>query len=109
MAENVNETVMSVIENPTAIDENALKTQTIDLEVRADALVVTNDEEYQDAAVFLKVLKDQAGKVKDFFKPWPRRNTAPKGGMRMATELSCPWEGVHSTLQGVSFTAPVPP
>ena len=65
MAENVNETVMSVIENPTAIDENALKTQTIDLEVRADALVVTNDEEYQDAAEFLKVLKDQAGKVKD--------------------------------------------
>ena len=69
MAENVNEKVMSVIENPAVIDESALKTQTIDLEVRADALVVTNDEEYQDAAEFLKVLKDQAGKVKDFFKP----------------------------------------
>ena len=31
MAENVNETVMSVIENPAVIDESALKTQTIDL------------------------------------------------------------------------------
>lgn len=69
MAENVNETVMSVIENPSVIDESVLKTQTIDLEVRADALVVTNDEEYRDAAEFLKVLKDQSGKVKDFFKP----------------------------------------
>lgn len=69
MAENVNETVVSVIENPAAMDENVLKTQTIGLEVRADALSVTNDEEYQDAAEFLKVLKEQAGKVKDFFKP----------------------------------------
>lgn len=69
MAENVNETVVSVIENPAAMDENLLKTQTIGLEVRADALSVTNDEEYQDAAEFLKVLKDQAGKVRDFFKP----------------------------------------
>ena len=69
MAENVNETVMSVIGNPTAIDENSLKTETVSLEVRADALKVTNDEEYQDAAEFLKTLKDQAGKVKDFFKP----------------------------------------
>ena len=62
MAENVNETVMSVISNPTAIDESSLKTETISLEVRADALKVTNDEEYQDAAEFLKTLKDQAGK-----------------------------------------------
>lgn len=69
MAENVNETVVSVIENPAAIDESALKTEAISLEVRADALSVTNDEEYQDAAEFLKTLKDQAGKVKDFFKP----------------------------------------
>lgn len=69
MAENVNETVMSVIGNPTAIDESSLKTETVSLEVRADALKVTNDEEYQDAAEFLKTLKDQAGKVTDFFKP----------------------------------------
>lgn len=69
MAENVNETVMSVVGNPTVIDENALKTEAISLEVRADALSVTNDEEYQDAAEFLKILKDQAGKVQDFFKP----------------------------------------
>lgn len=69
MAENVNETVMSIIENPTVIDESVLKTEAISLEVRADALSVTNDEEYQDAAEFLKALKEQAGKVKDFFKP----------------------------------------
>lgn len=70
MAENVNETVISVIGNPTsAIYESALKTEAISLEVRADALSVTNDEEYQDAAEFLKTLKNQAGKIKDFFKP----------------------------------------
>lgn len=69
MAENVNETVMSVIGNPTAVDESTLKTETVGLEIRADALVVTSDEEYQDAAEFLKTLKDQAGKIKDFFKP----------------------------------------
>ena len=63
MAENVNETVMSVIGNPTAIDENSLKTETVSLEVRADALKVTNDEEYQDAAEFLKTLKDAAHKA----------------------------------------------
>lgn len=69
MAEISNETVVSVIENPNAVRENVLKSQTVDFEVRAEALVVSNDEEYQDAAEFLKSLKEQAAKVKDFFKP----------------------------------------
>ena len=69
MAEIVNERVMSTIESPVALEENSLKTQIVDMEVRADALVVTNDEEYRDAADFLTSLKAQAGKVKDFFKP----------------------------------------
>lgn len=69
MAENVNETVLSTIEGPGVLDENALKSQTISLEVRAEALVVSNDEQYRDAAEFLKVLKEQSSKVKDFFKP----------------------------------------
>ena len=69
MAENVNETVVSVIGNPTAIDENTLKTEADTLEFLADAIMVTNDEEYQGAAEFLKALKKQSGKVKEFFKP----------------------------------------
>ena len=69
MAENVNERVISTIESPAVLEEKSLKTQIVDMEVRADALVVTNDEEYRDAADFLTSLKTQAGKVKDFFKP----------------------------------------
>ena len=69
MAENVNETVVSVIGNPTAIDENTLKTEANCLEVLANAIMVTNDEEYQGAAEFLKEMKKQSGKVKEFFKP----------------------------------------
>lgn len=69
MSENVNERVISTVESPAVLEENSLKSQIVDIEVRADALVVTNDEEYQDAAEFLKLLKTQAGKVKDFFKP----------------------------------------
>ena len=41
--------------------------------------------------------------------PWPLRNTAPKGGMRMATEDSMPWDSFQETLQGAAFTAPLPP
>lgn len=69
MAENINETVVSVIGNPAAIDENTLKTEATCLEVLADTIAVTNDEEYQGAAEFLKALKKQSGKVKEFFKP----------------------------------------
>ena len=68
MAENVNETVMSVIGNPTAVDESTLKTETVGLEIRADALVVTSDEEYQDAAGFLQA-------------PEGRRSQGPQGGL----------------------------
>lgn len=69
MAEISNETVVSVIENPSAIKENDLKSQAINFEVRAEALVVSNDEEYQDAVALLKSLKEQSAKVTDFFKP----------------------------------------
>ena len=41
--------------------------------------------------------------------PWPLKNTAPKGGIRMDTEDSLPWEGVQLTLQGSALVTPVPP
>ena len=41
--------------------------------------------------------------------PSPRRNTAPKAGMRMAAECSFPWEGTASTITASWSPKPSPP
>ena len=41
--------------------------------------------------------------------PSPRRNTAPKAGMRIAAECSFPWEGIASTRTAAVSPKPSPP
>ena len=41
--------------------------------------------------------------------PSPRRNTAPKAGMRMAAECSLPWDSMASTGTGSQSPKPSPP
>lgn len=72
MSEAVNERIVSIIKVPqtvAAVEELELKKQTSELEQVAEALPVTNDEEYERAGEFGKMLKAKAGEVTSFFKP----------------------------------------
>ena len=73
MAETSNERVISVI-GANALEmeapkEEALREQTTDLEIRAAEVLVRNDQEYEQAAEFGKMLKAKAAEVTSFFKP----------------------------------------
>lgn len=79
MPETVTERVVSVIAPPTAgkpaaqiVDpaaEAKLKQQTSELELAAEAMLVTNDAQFQDAAEFGKAIKAKANEITTFFKP----------------------------------------
>jgi hypothetical protein len=66
----VTERVISVIEDaPVKKNEENLRVETTAIEVRAEAMPVTNDQEYEAAAEFGKMIKEQAAKVTEFFSP----------------------------------------
>ncbi|MBQ6403803.1 MAG: hypothetical protein IJI27_07850 [Oscillospiraceae bacterium] len=64
MAEN--EVAVAVV---APADEQALSREVTDIEFQAEALAVTTDEEYQQAAEFGKIIKQKAAAVMEFFKP----------------------------------------
>lgn len=64
MAEN--EVMVAVV---APAEEQALTQEVTDLEFQAEALAVTTDEEYQQAAEFGKAIKQKAAVVTEFFKP----------------------------------------
>lgn len=49
--------------------ELELKREVTDIEFQAEALMVTNDDEYREAGEFGKMLKQKAAQVTSFFKP----------------------------------------
>lgn len=79
MPETINERVISIVPpapvgkpadqivDPAA--EAQFKQQTSELEVAAEAMLVTNDAQYQDAAEFGKAIKAKANEITAFFKP----------------------------------------
>lgn len=75
MSEIVTERVISVIgTDATVIEakppaEDALKKESSALEVKAEATLVTTDEQYQEAAEFGKAIKAKANEITTFFKP----------------------------------------
>lgn len=64
MAEN--EVMVAVV---APAEEQALTQEVTDIEFQAEALAVTTDEEYQQAAEFGKAIKQKAAVVTEFFKP----------------------------------------
>lgn len=64
MAEN--EVTVAVV---APAEEQALTREVTDIEFQAESMVVTTDEEYQQAAEFGKTIKQKAAVVTEFFKP----------------------------------------
>lgn len=64
MAEN--EVAVAVV---APADEQKLTTEVTDIEFQAEAMLVTNDDEYTQAAEFGKIIKQKAAVVTEFFKP----------------------------------------
>lgn len=64
MAEN--EVAVAVV---VPADEQKLTTEVTDIEFQAEALIVSTDDEYKQAAEFGKIIKQKAAVVTDFFKP----------------------------------------
>lgn len=50
-------------------EEKALSTQVTEIEQRAEDFIIETDEDYQNAAEFGRMLKQQSARVKEFFKP----------------------------------------
>ncbi len=52
-----------------AVDETTLGREVTDIELRAEALIIENDTDYENAGKFGTMLKQKAAQVVDFFKP----------------------------------------
>lgn len=65
----VEEKVVAVIEPQAAIGEDELSVEVSDIELRAEKLAVTNDDEYREAGDFGRLLKCKMDEVTSFFAP----------------------------------------
>ena len=64
------EEVLAVIDIGCSTDSEAELTQSISaVEAMANAVVITNEKEYQEAAEFGRLLKQKSAEVTEFFKP----------------------------------------
>lgn len=66
---NYEEKVVAVIEPQTAVGEDELAVQVTDIEIRAEGLVVSNDDEYKEAGELGRLLKAKMAEVTEFFAP----------------------------------------
>ena len=60
---------VAVIVEEQLEEEKALSTQVTEIEQRAEDFIIETDEDYQNAAEFGRMLKQQSARVKEFFKP----------------------------------------
>ena len=63
------ETLVAQVPELEPVDEQQLNTEVTNIEFRAEAMVIQNDEDYADAGEFGKLLKQKAAEVTSFFKP----------------------------------------
>jgi hypothetical protein len=69
MPEMTNEIILLPAESLSPCSEQTLQAEAAALEIRAGTLVVSDDQEYQEAAEFARMLKTKAGEITAFFKP----------------------------------------
>lgn len=64
------ETTVAVIETPDVTEqEKTLSKQVTEIEFQASAITINNEEDYQNAAGFGRMLKQRTSDVKEFWKP----------------------------------------
>lgn len=63
------ERVTAVMNISTAEEEKQLSAQVSDIEFKAEGIVITDEETYNQAADFIKEIKRKIKSVKEFFKP----------------------------------------
>lgn len=97
------ESVVAVIGEPTqagGLAEKALEHEVSDIEMRALSMVVTNDAEYEQAAVFGSALKSKAADVIAFFKPMKESaHKAHKAICDREKEMTTPLSKAEKTLK----------
>lgn len=63
------ETLVAVVPEQTPADETKLTREVTDVEFRAEAMLITTEDDYKQAAEFGKLIKQKAAEVTSFFKP----------------------------------------
>lgn len=63
------ESVVAVMEVNTGLREQQLTEEVSEIEFQAEATIIANDADYEEAAEFGRTLKDKAANVIGFFKP----------------------------------------
>lgn len=66
---NLEEKVVAVVDPLTSAGEEELATQVTDLEVRAQKLTVSDDQQYEEAGQIGTLIKQRMSEVTDFFAP----------------------------------------
>jgi hypothetical protein len=99
-ARNLNESVIAVIPGIMEKAEHELEKTVSSVQLSAEAIVITNDDEYQQAAAFGRNLKQKMADVKDFFKPIKdAANQAHKAACDRERQMLDPLTKAESTLK----------
>ena len=67
------ETVVAVLDNLSSTGESELASNVIDLQFKAESLVVESDKQYAEAGVFGRMLKEKMAEVTEFFAPMKKK------------------------------------
>ena len=97
------ETVVAVLPKPGSVvspREEELGSEVSEIEIRAQAVVIRTDQDYELAGQFGVMLKQKAAEVTEFFKPMKdTAYKAPKAICDRETEMLTPLRTAEKTLK----------
>ena len=100
MNNQVEEKVIAVIEPQKAAGEEELAVQVTDIEFQAEAIVVSNDEEYTEAGEFGVLLREKIAEVTEFFAPMKKAaHDAHKQVCDREKQMLTPLKNAESVLK----------
>lgn len=97
---NYEEKVVAVVDPLTSAGENELAVEVTDIEVRAEGLVVADDQQYTEAGEFGVMLKQKMAEVTEFFAPMKKAaHDAHKQVCDREKQMLAPLKNAESILK----------
>lgn len=97
---NTEEKIVAVVEPQEAPGEEKLATEVTDIEVRAESLLVTDDQQYTEAGEFGVLLKQKMAEVTAFFAPMKKAaHDAHKQVCDREKQMLAPLKNAESILK----------
>lgn len=97
---NYEEKVVAVVDPLTSAGEEELATQVTDIELRAECLIVADDNQYAEAGEFGVLLKNKMAEVTEFFAPMKKAaHNAHKQVCDREKQMLAPLKNAESILK----------